>query len=84
MTIATENLFREPFINSKLQKMGDEKYYGSGSSFRPDVICDLGGKLRNWRKGLRFEISIHFSDSGKLNKKISNRVVFQKANNGFF
>ena len=68
MTIATENLFREPFINSKFNKMDDEKYYGSGFSFRPDVICDLDGKLRNWRKGSRFEILIHFSVSRKLNE----------------
>ena len=66
MTIAGENLFREPFINSKLNKMSDGKYYGFGFSFRPDVICDLDGKLRNWRKGSRFEILIHFSVSSKI------------------
>ena len=66
MPFADKILFREPFITSKLNKMGDEKYYGSGFSFRPDVICDLDGKLRNWRKGSRFEILIHFSVSSKI------------------
>ena len=41
MTFSAENLQRN--------------YNGSGFSFRPDVLCDVEGKLRNWRKGSRLK-----------------------------
>ena len=61
-TFAMENLFRVPTINSSQvlssfgsQQIGEKIYYGSGFSFRPDVLCDLKGKLRNWQKGSRLK-----------------------------
>ena len=63
MTIAAQNLFLGPIMNPNschgLNKIDDKRFYGSayyGFSFRPDVLCDLDGKLRNWRKGLRLKI----------------------------
>ena len=60
MTIAAENLFGDsimnPNSNTRINQIDDEKYYGSGFNFRPDVLCDLDGKLRNWRKGFKAEI----------------------------
>ena len=32
-----------------------QNYNRSGYSFRPDVLCDVEGKLRNWRKGSRLK-----------------------------
>ena len=59
MTIEAKKLFGDsimnPNSNSRINQNDDEKYYGSGFSFRPDVLCDLDGKLRNWRKGLRLK-----------------------------
>ena len=65
MNFAMENLFRVPTINSSRvlssfgsQQIGDKIYYGSGFSFRPDVLCDLKGKLRNWQKGSRLKAEL--------------------------
>ena len=56
MTIAAENLFGDsimnPNSNTRINQIDDEKYYGSGSSLRPDVLCDLDGRIRNWRNQL--------------------------------
>ena len=53
------NFFREPTMNSNstfgFDGIDDIMYYGSGFSFRPDVLCDIEGKLRNWRKVSRLK-----------------------------
>ena len=36
----------------------DLMYYGSGFNFRPDVLCDIEGKLRNWRKVSRLKTEL--------------------------
>ena len=45
MTIAEENLFGDSFMNTnwstRINQIDDEKFYGSGSSLRPDVEVQL-------------------------------------------
>ena len=67
MSIEAKKLFGDsimnPNSNSRINQNDDEKYYGSGFNFRPDVLCDLDGKLRNWRKGLRLKSFSQLSGS---------------------